>query len=555
MIDQRLHFNCAFQLMPSTGELDYGAIISIFRQWLRRKLPTSIGSGGHLVDQGWLIEGVPEPIKFGSHSVQSASEVGTGLPQEPEYWSLRYEHPDSTLYHRTWRTDIGLTRTNDYVTFSLQLVHFLKPGYIGREDLPSPSTPVIVRELMEKGRSWRCQLNDISLVPKPCILKVGKGQVLRDLLSSRSRSIPIVFASMRDSGEFLLDTNRLAQQLTGLALVIRPESIELDHELSHLIEQPFRTFDGAVRVYQPNVRFDTAADARRHRYFNREMISRLGARDVEDEIIRGVLRQPVAILGNWIKNIVDVAERKRERRFNQEKSESRDSAEWIKALEERNTELEGKVRQNQELLETYDTLLRDREADLSGLEDQKKDVEHRLRTVEQENLRLRGANAAFQRSNSLWSEIQLPESPLDVVMIAQRAFADRLFVHSQALKAAKDAKGLDCNEMWTALQAMAVILHRLHFEERKNMQEIIRLFKAESGLELAVGESESTMNNRALARQFQIDYKGETRNIEAHVKNGRSPGKAIRIHYCLDQTEELLVIGHCGRHLTTSRTN
>lgn len=56
-------------------------------------------------------------------------------------------------------------------------------------------------------------------------------------------------------------------------------------------------------------------------------------------------------------------------------------------------------------------------------------------------------------------------------------------------------------------------------------------------------------------RERVVIYKGTSISILAHIK-GRSkdPKRTFRVHYYVDREDRKIVIGHCGAHMTTART-
>jgi hypothetical protein len=102
---------------------------------------------------------------------------------------------------------------------------------------------------------------------------------------------------------------------------------------------------------------------------------------------------------------------------------------------------------------------------------------------------------------------------------------------------------------------MATLLYDLHFQQQLPFREVAQKFRDSTGFELAVGESQTTKKHKKLGAMRKDFYKGEEIDISPHVKHGTSPGSILRVHYFVHQKEKLLVIGHCGDHLDTVRTN
>ena len=68
-------------------------------------------------------------------------------------------------------------------------------------------------------------------------------------------------------------------------------SADVNKELEWVLAKGFRCWDGMVRVYQPQVRFEHEGDARRHRYFlGARNIAQVGAAGIEMLIV-GIARR------------------------------------------------------------------------------------------------------------------------------------------------------------------------------------------------------------------------------------------------------------------------
>ena len=51
----------------------------------------------------------------------------------------------------------------------------------------------------------------------------------------------------------------------------------------------------------------------------------------------------------------------------------------------------------------------------------------------------------------------------------------------------------------------------------------------------------------------KIVHNGKERDITPHVKAGNK-ARLLRVHFCVDQDEKQIIIGHCGDHLDTYGT-
>lgn len=225
-LDIRPHFRAVFDVEPKTTNILWGQVVRSIREWIadREQLQQSTqkfwGS--------WMFTGGSWQSKTSKSRIVTDREIGAGDEGFPECWSLRWEHPDSSVMWRWWRSDIGLTRTDTGgVKVSVLISHWLSPSFVGLEPpVPSPSSPNLVKAILNDPR-WICRSGDLELNGTTHTLEVGEGHLFAGLVKSNSRSCPIVYVSRRyPEGDLPLDAQRLARNLGGVAVVaVAPSSV------------------------------------------------------------------------------------------------------------------------------------------------------------------------------------------------------------------------------------------------------------------------------------------------------------------------------------------
>ena len=132
--------------------------------------------------------------------------------------------------------------------------------------------------------------------------------------------------------------------------------------------------------------------------------------------------------------------------------------------------------------------------------------------------------------------------------------------------------------LWNCFYAMATELHRLHVLRDEDVpkgqaefeMEDVRLddaalaenFYANTSFELALHESPRTMENPELKAERKATYNGEKLICEPHVCKGNdnSSPTSVRAHYTYYKDPKkkklpgIIVVGHVGRHLSTSKS-
>ena len=123
-----------------------------------------------------------------------------------------------------------------------------------------PRLPTIVRRI---ATATPTEGPDGLLRVRPAYVK-SKGEVLELIreLQSEDRTLPILVMTQDEHGEYLKDPSEVAQQGLG-ALTVKTIAHNMTYELTDRLGQEYRTFGGAVRLFQPG--FDPDRDtASRH---------------------------------------------------------------------------------------------------------------------------------------------------------------------------------------------------------------------------------------------------------------------------------------------------
>lgn len=544
-IDHHLHFKCTFTLVPKPGvSTKWSDVPYAIRRWIGNRVEARQGFHG----PWYFLGGTWRPAGDKRFLVQSARHIGDGSETAPQYWSVRYEHADDQIPARQWRTDVGVTTSPDMsVSISLSTIHWIQPGFIGREpDPPVPSAPGIVSMLLRDPR-WYAWAGTEQIVLGPRHVKEGKGDRFRDRLFDSGRTVPLVLVSKSfQSGTSLIDAARLARLLAGSAVVYESESSLVDKELDYLLDADYRCWNGRVQVYQPGIAPDRPGDSRRHRYFTPDEIVSLGANTVEDFLVRGIVRRSQLLHQVAVTTVEDIRSKIQAAHLEELRASAPGTKDWIEALEADNKRLSDELLASRNEAEAW---LSEVER-LQTMEEEVRVMEFRIRSANEEADRTKQRVAALEPQARVLSELDaFPASIPEVIGMVQRVFPGRLYFTDRALDDARKCKLRDSNVAWQCLRAMATELHRLHFVDGLPMREVVRQFENLVPFKLAATESETTRNNKRLAMQRRGLYKGQEREFNAHVKAGRDPGNTLRVHYLVDDEDNVLVIDRCVDHL------
>jgi len=554
------HFGCLFDLKAENqAATDWSDLLKQIRAWITRKYPDNQPLRGRWFFSGgeWRLLGTPR-VWVKTEVAQRAGPDGF-----PHYWALRYEHPCEDIASRQWRTDIGVTALSSVrYRFSLTTTHWLLPGYIGQEpEAPQPTAPGIVPALLGSPR-WTAWAGSERLRTEPEAVNVGEGERLRSRLEDPLRQCAlVVIARERDSDLLKINPTHLARLLAGNACVLAATSTEVDRELEYILPRGFRWSNGMVRVFQPGVRFDREADARRHRFFRREDIDSLTAEVVEGMIVRGVARRSRTWAVDGVGSIEDTLAKQREIRLQDLRQSASDASleqrvklqdDLIEAVDEENRSLSGQIDVLKKELEEVGADRAELESSISTLE-YERDY-HKGAALEAEQ---RARQLSDQRA--ILSHLRkLPETVPEIIEVIERIWADRIVFTERAKVSAQKASinkaRSEISQVWECLWAMATDLHDILFQSESNKGNIPQEFRARTGFELTFTEGKQTKQDKKFMRLRQDLFRGREVDITAHVKYGNTPPRCLRVHFCPLHEEKIIVVGHCGDHLDTYGT-
>lgn len=558
----QLHYRCVFDLRPKHDPPSaWNNLVYVIRKWISDKeadnLDEHFGKKWMYVGGFWR-SGASTRIHIATKRI-----IGDGTEEAPKYWSLRYEHPCSESPFRQWRTDIGLTSIGSGAyRLSLATTHWITPGFIGREpESPLPSAPRVVGALI-RHRSWQASAGSEPLDTVPRLLRVGHAHKFREYLADSDRHCPIILVTRKFStDEPMVDPQRLARLLEGTATVVEATSKDVNNELEWFLPPEFRCWDGMLRVYQPGVDFGSALNAKRHRFFTQALIDDLGARVVEDQIIRGITRRSRLLVNDAVTSLEDIDSRERELRLAQIRAELADETkdEFIALLEEDNSLVNQKNQDQADDIARLKDEIELLEATTSELSDQQaktkfeRDQERQTRIQAESSVRmLEGQIEVCQNLASL------PGNLLEMVNLIEQLHAGRIVFTNRARQPAESAQinkaAGELKHAWRCMWAVATDLHELIFDENSDGGSLVEQFRSRTGFDLALTERKQTKKDARLRKLRTDTYKSEEIDITPHVKYGNKEPKCLRVHYHAHRGDEVIVVGHCGDHLETYGT-
>ena len=486
-------------------------------------------------------------IVLSSDYLKTADPNG-GQPRQ--YWACTITEkrvPKIPYAPRTWTTEIGFEQiSKDEAEISCVLSYSDKSGHIGlTEEKPVPTIPIVIQRILA-SKLIECKCGDD--IPNTTAQKVKKGEWadLWNRIRAKKRELPYIIVNPllkeTETGEldveYKVKPYKLAYALCANALVFYPEDADSALELAKAFPRFYECSIGNIRCYTTHCNPAQNNDSYRHRYVTAEETESWGAAKVI-EIFRRALVQNIDKYPDFFR--IDNVKSKRE--------EIRRAQNLQNLQEKYRKTLNEKVYHEQatdELLEEASRLEQERDSALAKLKEKSND--NRKLTAQIEAMRSdaeRGRAAAkAQNARSLCKTM---ESLDDVLKYFENMYADRLFFTDNAKRSLKSCK-LPLGELWYWLYSLAEIMYDLFNEPEAGIE---KTFKAKTGIECGRGEGSQTRKNKDLMKQFFTDYKGERINTEMHLK---SKDRLQSLHFGFSQNAKLLIIEHCGAHLTNAST-
>ena len=543
------------------------------------------------------------------------SLVGEGSEMVPQYWAMDYDEPDTNVPERRWHTSVGISSQGKRCVVNVRITNYLLPTYVGSlPETPVSTTPNFVRSLIS-CKGFQAQIG--STVLSRGFTKVRsynyKKRFLKELGDAK-RELPVIVVATDYEGKPPTSAYDLAYKVLGMAQVLVLDFS--DYKVRDYVRKTFaentpawehRITASSVRIYKPGVNPRSVVDARRHRFFAREDIDRLGS-GFNDMLARSLTR-------GWVQDeedvvdVLDVAARARHQRnvelrrrldelsrASEERAREgrrRDRgheanatiAELREMLEERNRaidELEENATLWQAMAEEYANDLEEAtagaekeskkaHAQMAGyiaeiaqkdetiidLDDQVSKLSYQLKTawdqVKQVSGDLSQANGALAGYEAI---THVPDRLSELLDLLEVLYPQRVCVLPEARKSALDFDDrYVLDDELLILKSIPTTLWDLYFGAETSGN-IAQNYQAQSGFELAPTEGSMTNKGAKYMKQRERTYHGETISISPHIK-GRSgnPKDNFRLHYYVDKRRKLIVIGHCGAHLETAGTN
>ena len=591
--NEELHYRAKFDVFPyATQNPAFEKLCQILWDWARDK---ERRSRSELFE---ALTGVDGKGAFASGSFASPRGYdggmgtnGTCLRTEAatsggrRLWVMEYDEQDQKLRFRRWHTSVGLSSGESGETrVNVRISYYAKPGYIGRPGfVPFANVPKFVREMIDL-RPYQCCVGETVLERCETYLTGDDfDQIFAGSLASSQRELPLVLMCTDEKGATpVWDAEEFAGKLAGMANVYVADwrDTEIKDRLFSLFARGKASFNyrcgpGMLRIYRPGIDLSDASNWRDSPFFPKARIDEACGGDESRpekfiEIIAKSLGRAISSDSDDVLEISDIERvktlenaRRLGEQYRELKSRSittassartpgesediaglRDElAEWQSIAEEFSSSYDKEIRRAEDLQEKC-----------SGLSNKVSSLTYRLQEASGSAASLQEENESLSRSASVISSLDhIPTCLADELRLAERLWPGRVTVLPEAYDSAKNYPA-DIDEAWRMLSAMANTLWELHFSgDSVNVSDE---FYLRTKFKHALSESGFTKTNGSLMKLRKRTFRGREIDISPHVKGKSGPRDGLfRIYYCPDAETRLLVIGHAGAHLPTSRTS
>ncbi len=542
-------FSCSFDitLQKHSAQAAFQRASELTRDWISGKYqrpagPPSFGFGNPIV-----LPDEPGELKpLEGHQIRRDDQNCTIGELRTYLWEHDGDEPDEF-----WSTQVVLAHDGNHASVTIHtrvgsLRYSLRPLSF------QPGIPGLVRTLLT---NFTCSLNGWPMPASHYPIPHGQvDQFVERFLFSSERTLPIVVIS-KDvwSEQPLVDPVRWAHSLAGLAEVAVLENKWTGFQLTEQVGRTLSCFGGAVRIYWPGVSLQANPD--QHRLWLPADIeaAKLTPAPVEKRLL-GFL---CAISAT---NHVDSGLIARLRRaIDEQRSAERAAAiaaarENAKAPEDFNELLSLYSKENKELLAEKEALAYELDAARVACEEARREIENHRENYLALSVAPKPAGTASRLSAP--AIVQFRREFTSVEEAYESAVADfgqndgpLLFLES-ARKSAAESPYKAPEEVYFLIKA----LHDTAKRWRDGKGKLGTSWEAAlqpTGFAYANNISQTAEGK--YGDDYRFLYDGQPRLFEQHVTKGaKTKNACFSIHMYRDEKKLLLVIGHCGNHLTNT---
>ncbi len=481
-----------------------------------------------------------EPFELAEVGAQRAEAV-----RFDDYWAARVDDADKGVARRTWVTEVGLGRTDDFVLFGARLFCVTR----GDDPAAARSVPGFVRDVANVGDF---KIDGRQVCTEPWFVNSPhEVDSLVALIQKTDRRHAICVFSLPEGserpGETAIPVDSVLRRTTGaahIAIISGPASYELTRKLG----KEFSVFLRAVRTYRP--KFDlNNSDPGDHPLALARRIENWpgGSERFGDLLVDGVLRSTVSSpdLEYTLPPYSKVKQGAQERqRMDLSDSGASDQELFELSLNEN----EGLRNQIEEQQATFTGLLALAEEERDVARAQLNDSQSRISAL---SARVEHLEERWARSGLVDQQDEIPEDFKDLAEWGRRNLAGKVVILPRAVRAANKSPFEDVSLAYSAL-----LLLRDHYVPMKRKGDQGRLAAYKVALQELHLEEAPCFAGQGAGQEgdtYFPTFRGARRELDRHLKgsNSRDPRFGFRLYFFWDDETEQVVVGSLPNHLGT----
>lgn len=462
------------------------------------------------------------------------------------FLTLNWQHPDEKDKELAWRTDIQLTCNPEKISFSLQLSLVMTVISPPKYDIWPPA---IVSTLTSK---FPCRTtNGEAIISRPTLLRADSiAAFIEEVLLNKNRQLPAILVSKDIVGEIAVDLDRLVRRCSGIANVFLLEDKWAAWKLTEILGAPISCYNGAVRIYWPKM--STTDSPFKHNLFIKQVIQSKNqvAHKFEDETALRLMRLSLIVdhssPGKTVESTIDEARIAKLQTAHEQgkiKSEQlfgivKELTEKVSTEQQKNTELQDKLNES-----AYKVL--ELEEDNKNLREELADVKEQFRQY-QATLATTPGEGPIEPP-----EQEHLESVLKAVNLAKEDFGTTLVFHERAIESAKESIYKDPDRVYQLFAALDEICTKWQTDGK--IGDTWKNVLGKKGFDYKQDISMTTKGK--YGEEYYRPYNGTKVSIAEHVTLSKGgPETCLSVHFWRDEENKRLLIGHCGKHLTNTKT-
>lgn len=468
----------------------------------------------------------------GKHSLPGGAEIdieSRGNPQRTAIWRATYAHPHDQIPHLRWHMQCQLVVFGGVVEFNLRLA----AGEAAFRVTPArlqPGRPRVVPIIIKK---FTCSAGGRVLESTATTLEAKDVETFVDKeLLDLDRALPVIVISpVSRSSEYLIDPERLADALAGLASVRSLKDDEATYALSDALPPRLSTYNGAVRVYWP--RMQPTDSPFLHPLYPPEKIVRMREGNHDPG---WVISQRVYAASAVVHHESRLAQHARAALVEEWAREHKDAVARSRTAEELRGQVDGLL-----------AIITEKDSLLKAVQEENEELHRSFFDFQRQLLE----DARAEEGQAGLEEVPVFRAVEEALSFAAKKFPLALDVWGSALESAQKSVSKHTLRVYDTLRILAHVTQE-YFEAKAKGKGVgmtlEKRFKELGAPKYAAKDSETTTSMYGDKRRFTEEDRSF--RFEKHFTLGiNSRDNCVQVYFHLDENSKRAIVGYCGPHL------